>query len=154
MQTDLGLENLWMKLQSVAVHPAVCRGGGPSLWALHSHLPSEFIQNHTQGLSQCWCVSGNLTPIDLRWTGHSGLSGGWQMTQQQRICCCHNMTTSLALWASLWSDLKTFVVLTSLMSHPGRAWTQELLSSILFDFSLICLQALSKTNCEEQILYG
>lgn len=126
--------------------------GGPSLWAQHIHLPTGFIQNHTRGLSRCWSVSGNLTPTDLRWTGHSGLSGRWQMTQQQRTYCCHNMTTSLSSWPSLWPDFKT-VNITDVTPRQNLNSGTPIFYSVQL-LSLICLQALSKTNSGEQILHG
>lgn len=89
----------------------------------------EFIQNHTQ----CWCASGNLTPIDLRGAGHSGLSGRWQMTEQQIIYCCHNVTTSLALWPSVWFENLRGVDTADVTL--GQNLNSELLFSILFCFS-------------------
>lgn len=99
----------------------------------------EFIQNHTQ----CWCASGNLTPIDLRGAGHSGLSGGWQMTEKQIIYCCHNVTTSLALWPSVWFENLHGVDTADVTL--GQNLSSELLFSILFCFSLLfCCRPLAK----------
>lgn len=43
----------------------------------------------------------------------------------------------------LWPTFKTFVI--SLISHPGRSWSRELVFSVLFHLPfLICFQALSK----------
>lgn len=61
VQTDLGLKNLWMKLQSMAVHPAVCREGtqqpGRSLPVSAARLPARWVCTESHPKAQPVLVS-------------------------------------------------------------------------------------------------